>query len=77
VAQARSSFIDLIAVWKELATPRKKRRSSTITDDNLASSEANKSDRNGSRHIIGGKKNVKGRRACEAKAKNKNSKIKK
>jgi hypothetical protein len=76
-AQARNSFIDLMAVWKELATPRKKRKSFTTTDSNLASSGANRGGRSGSRYIIGGKKEDKRRKACEAKARNKNNKIRK
>jgi hypothetical protein len=48
-----------------------------VTDGDLASNKANKNDRSGSRHIIGEKKDNKGKKACEAKAKNESKKIKK
>jgi hypothetical protein len=76
-AQARSSLIDFITVWKELATFKKKRRNFIIIDSNLASSGANKDSRSGNKYVIGGKKDGKKKRACEAKARNKNNKIKK
>jgi hypothetical protein len=62
VAQARNNLIDPMTVWEKLTTPRKKRRNSIITDSNLASSGANKDNKSGSRHIIGGKKNSKNER---------------
>jgi hypothetical protein len=76
VTQARNSLINPMAVWKKLATPRKKKKSFITTDNGLASSGANKGNKSGSRHVIGGEKDIKRKKACEAKAKNKNSKIK-
>lgn len=75
LAQARSSLVDPMAAWGELATPRGGRRSSTTTDGGLASSGANRGGRSGSRHVVGGEEDVEGRRACEAKARSKSSEI--
>jgi hypothetical protein len=75
VTQARNSFVNFMAVWGKLAIFRKKRKSSIITDGNLVSSGANKGDKSGSRHIIGGEKDIKGRKACETKARSNNNKI--
>jgi hypothetical protein len=76
-AQARNSLIDSIAVWGEFATLKEGKRSFTITDNNLTNSGANRDGRSDSRYIVGGEKDDKGRKACEAKARNKNNKIKK
>jgi hypothetical protein len=76
VAQARNSLIDFITVWKKLATPRKRKRSFITIDGNLVSSGTNRDSKSGSKHIIGGEKNIKRRKACEAKARNKSNKIK-
>jgi hypothetical protein len=56
-------------------TPRERRRSFTITDSSLTSSGTNRNSKNGSRHVVGGKKDGEKREACEAKARNKNSEI--
>jgi hypothetical protein len=53
-AQARSSFVDLMAAWEKFAIFRRRRRSFTITDGDLASSRANRGGRSGSRHVVGG-----------------------
>jgi ABC-type Fe3+-hydroxamate transport system substrate-binding protein len=76
VTQARNNFVDPITAWEELATPKKKKKSSTTTDGGLASNGANKGDKSGSRHIIGGEEDIKERKTCEAKARSKNNKIK-
>jgi hypothetical protein len=76
-AQARNSLIDFITVWGELATLKKKRKSSITTNSNLVNSGANKDDKNDNRHIIGGEKDSKRKRTCEAKAKSESKKIKK
>jgi hypothetical protein len=54
LAQARNNLIDLMAVWGELTTPRKERKSFIITDSGLAGSGANRGNRSGSRHIVDG-----------------------
>jgi len=58
-AQARSSFIDPMTVWKKLTTFKGKKKSFITTDGGLTSSKANRDDRSGSRHIIGGEKDNK------------------
>jgi hypothetical protein len=74
-AQARSSLVDPMAAWGELATPRGGRRSSTTTDGGLASSRANRGGRSDSRHVVGGEEDGEGRRTCEAKARSNSSEI--
>jgi hypothetical protein len=74
-AQARSSFVDFMAVWEEFAIFRERRKSFIITDNGLVSNGANKDSKSGSRHIIGGEEDSKKRETCEAKARNKNNEI--
>jgi hypothetical protein len=77
VTQARNSLVNLITAWKELTTPKKKKKNFTTTDGNLASSGANRDNKSGNRHIVDGEKDIKKKKTCEAKARNKSNKIKK
>jgi hypothetical protein len=54
LAQARSSLVDLMAAWGELATFKRGRRSSTTTDGGLVGSGANRDGRSGNRHVVDG-----------------------
>jgi hypothetical protein len=61
LAQTRNSLIDLITVWKKLATLKKRKKSFITTNNDLAGSGANKSDKSGSRHVIDGEEDGKKR----------------
>jgi hypothetical protein len=60
---------------EKLTTPREEKRSSIITDSDLISSGANRDNKSGNRHFIGGEKDGKKGKAGEAKARNKSNEI--